>query len=87
MDEFEESKVQRQLPLRDFPFRAQPTPQQRPESFERVDMCLAEPIPVVIPGVLTLGMEAKDPGPQGLVMAREDVSRVVFNSPLTSVER
>ena len=56
VDELEKSQVQRQLLLRDPPVRAQPTPQQRPEPFERVDVRLAEPVPVVIPGVLPLGV-------------------------------
>src|SRR5262249_51058027 len=33
--------------------RPEPTPQQRPEPFEGVDVDLAEPVPVVIPGELT----------------------------------
>ena len=35
---------------------AEPTPQQRPEPFQRVDVHLAEPVPVVVPGVLARRM-------------------------------
>src|SRR4051812_35325028 len=45
--ELEEPQVQRQPLLRDPPMRAEPTPQQRPEAFERVDVHLAESIAVV----------------------------------------
>jgi hypothetical protein len=48
-------------------------------------MSLAEPVPVVLAGVLALGMGAKDPGPQGLVMSREDGPREVVEPALTSM--
>src|SRR5262249_28631084 len=35
---------------------AEPTPQQRPEPLQRVDVHLAEPVAVIIPGELTGGM-------------------------------
>ena len=52
MNELEESQVQRQALLRDPTVRAQPTPQQRPEAFEGVDVDLTEPVLVVVSGVL-----------------------------------
>src|SRR4051812_10063476 len=38
MNELEETQVERQLLLRDPPMGAKPGPEQRPESFDRVDM-------------------------------------------------
>ena len=52
MHEFKKGRVQLQLLLRDPTVRAEPTAQQRPESFERVGMRLAGPTS----GVLALGM-------------------------------
>ena len=59
MNELEESQVQRQALLGDSPVRAEPTPEQRPEPLQRVDMHLAESIPVVVPGVLSRRMAAR----------------------------
>src|SRR3954453_18630377 len=52
VDELEEPQVKGQAFLGDAAVGAEPRTQQRPEPFERVDMHLTEPIPVVIPGVL-----------------------------------
>ena len=49
--ELEEAEVERQLVLRDAPVRAQPGTQQRPESFDCVDMNFAEAVPVLVAGV------------------------------------
>ena len=54
--EFEEPRVQRQVLLRDPSVGAEPTAQQRPESFHRVNMHFVEPVSVIIPGVLALAM-------------------------------
>src|SRR5271166_4949335 len=56
MNELKEPQVQRQTFLGNSPVGAEPRTQQRPEPFERIDMDLAEPIPVVVPGVLARGM-------------------------------
>src|SRR5215207_9346130 len=50
--ELEEAEVVRQLLLRDTPMRAEPGAQQRPEPLDRVDVHLAEPVPVLVAGVL-----------------------------------
>ena len=50
--ELEEAEVVRQLLLRDAPMRADPRAQQRPETLNRVDMDLAEPVSVLVAGVL-----------------------------------
>ena len=52
MNELEESQVQRQALLGDSSVGAKPRTQERPEPFERVDMHLAEPVAVVVPGRL-----------------------------------
>src|SRR3954463_8159436 len=49
--ELEEAEVVRQLLLRDAPMRAEPRAQQRPETLDRVDVHLAEAIPVLVAGV------------------------------------
>src|SRR5262249_51188674 len=49
VDELEVPQVQRQLLPLDPPARPEPTPRQGPEAFERVDVDLAEPVPVLIP--------------------------------------
>src|SRR3954454_8383307 len=49
--ELEEAEVVRQLLLRDAPMRAEPRAQQRPETLDRVDVHLAEPVPVLVAGV------------------------------------
>src|SRR4051812_43474220 len=54
--ELEESKIERQLVLRDAPMRAEPGAQQRPEPFHGVDVHLAEAVPVLVAGILTPGM-------------------------------
>ena len=46
--ELEEAEVERQLVLRDPPVRAQPGAQQRPAALHRVDVDLAEPVPVLV---------------------------------------
>ena len=51
MHELEEAQVQRQALLGDPPMGPEPRTQQRPEPFERVDVHLAETIPVVVAGV------------------------------------
>ena len=56
MDELEESEVKRQLFLRDPTVRPQPTPQQRPKSFQRVDVRLTETVAVVVARVFALGV-------------------------------
>src|SRR3954451_7362879 len=56
VDELEEAEVERQLLLRDAPVRAQPGAQQGPEALGRVDVDLAEAVPVVVPCVLTAGV-------------------------------
>ena len=50
--ELEEAQVQRQLLLRDPSMGTQPRPQQRPEALHRVDVDLAEPVAVIVPGEL-----------------------------------
>src|SRR4051795_3648331 len=49
--ELEEAEVKRQLLLRDPPVRAEPGAQQGPEPLDRVDVHLAEAIPVLVAGV------------------------------------
>src|SRR3954451_14562691 len=50
--ELEEAQIERQLLLRDPPVRAEPGAQQGPEPLDRVDVHLAEPVPVLVAGVL-----------------------------------
>src|SRR4051812_45217213 len=50
--ELEEAEVVRQLLLRDALMRAEPRAQQRPETLDRVNVDLAEPVPVLVAGVL-----------------------------------
>src|SRR4051794_23083475 len=76
--ELEEPQVQRQPLLRDPPMRAEPAPQQRPEAFERVDVHLAEPVPVVIPGELPGGMAD---GPVRVAPLRQPGVDVVLVGP------
>ena len=54
--ELEEAEVMRQLVLRDAPMRAQPGTQQRPEPLHRVDVDLAEAVPVLVTGILAAGV-------------------------------
>ena len=56
MHELEEAEVQRQLLLRDSPVGPQPRSQQRPEPLHRVDVHLAEPVAVLVAGVLAVGV-------------------------------
>src|SRR5215207_164696 len=51
VNELEEATIERQLVLRDAPMRAEPGAQQRPETLDRVDVHLAEPVPVLVAGV------------------------------------
>src|SRR3954466_10229981 len=50
--ELEEGEVVRQLLLRNAPMRAEPGAQQGPEPLDRVDVDLAEPVSVLVAGVL-----------------------------------
>jgi len=54
--ELKEAEVKRQLVLREAPMRAQPGAQQRPEPLHRVDVDLAEAVPVLIAGVFAAPM-------------------------------
>jgi hypothetical protein len=54
--ELEEAEVQRHLLLRDAAVRPQPGAQQRPDPFHGVDVDLAEPVAVLVTGVLTPGV-------------------------------
>src|SRR4051795_4144781 len=54
--ELEEPEIERQLLLRDPPVRAEPGAQQGPEPLDGVDVHLAEPVPVLVAGILTPGM-------------------------------
>ena len=54
--ELEEAEVERQLVLRDAVMRAKPGAQERPEAFDRVDVDLAEPVPVLVAGILASGV-------------------------------
>ncbi len=54
--ELEEAERERQLVLRDAPMRAQPGAQQRPETFDRVDVHLTKAVPVLVAGILTASM-------------------------------
>ncbi len=54
--ELEEAEVERQLVLRDAAVRAEPGAQQRPKSFHRVDVDLAEPVAVLVAGILASGV-------------------------------
>src|SRR3954454_8575207 len=51
VNELEEPQVQGQALLGDPPVGAEPGTKQRPEPLERVDMHLAGPAPVIVPGV------------------------------------
>ncbi len=54
--ELEEAEVERQLVLRDAAVRAQPGAQQGPESFQGIDVDLAETVPVLVAGILASGV-------------------------------
>jgi len=71
--ELEEAEVERQFVLRDAPMRSQPGAQQRPKSFHGVDVDLAEPVPVLITGILAAsvadGLVLVAPGGQARIDA------------------
>jgi len=50
--ELEESQVDREFLLGNTPMRAQPTPQERPKAFHRVDVHFAQAVAIVIAGKL-----------------------------------
>src|SRR3954449_1105509 len=50
--ELEEPQIERQLLLRDPPVRAEPGAQQGPEPLDRVDVHLAEPVAILVAGVV-----------------------------------
>jgi hypothetical protein len=52
VDELKEAEIDGQLLLRDAAMWAQPGAQQRPEAFQGVDVDLAEPIAIIIAGIL-----------------------------------
>jgi len=54
--ELEEAEVERQLVLRDAAVRAQPGAQQGPESFQGIDVDLAETFAVLVAGILASGV-------------------------------
>ena len=54
--ELEEAEIKRQLVLRDAPVRAKPRAQQRPKPLHRVDVHLAEPVAVLVAGILASGV-------------------------------
>jgi len=54
--ELEEAEIKRQLVLRDAAVRSQPGAQQRSEAFHRVDMHLAEAVPILVAGILVASM-------------------------------
>src|SRR5262245_17399808 len=73
MHELEEAQIERQLLLRDPTMGTQPTSQQRPEALHRVDVDLAEAVPVVIPGELPGGMADRPMHVAPFVQAAVDV--------------
>src|SRR3954452_22803677 len=73
VDELEEAEVERQLLLRDAPVRAQPGARQGPEALGRVDVDLAEAVPVVVPCVLAAGVADRLVAVAPLVQAAVDV--------------
>src|SRR3982751_3514440 len=56
VNELEEPEIERQLFLRDAAVRPQPGSQERPEAFHGVDVDLAEPVAVLVPGVFAATM-------------------------------
>src|SRR5215210_957318 len=68
VDELEEAEIDRQLLLRDAPVRAEPGAQQGPRPFHRVDVDLAEAVPILVAGVfaatVTGGLVLIAPGRQ-----------------------
>src|SRR5947209_6899785 len=54
--DLEEGEIERQLLLRDAAVRTQPGAQQGPDALGRVDVDLAEPVAIVVPGVLAPGV-------------------------------
>src|SRR3954468_20430189 len=73
VDELEEAEVERQLLLRDAPVRAQPGAQQGPEALGRVDVDLAEAVPVVVPCVLAAGVADRLVAVAPVLQTRVDV--------------
>ena len=56
VNEFEEAEVERQFLLGDAPMRTQPTAQERPKAFHRVDMHFTQAVAIFIAGVLAPAM-------------------------------
>ena len=56
MNKLKEAQIQRQFLLRDATVRSQPTPEQGPKAFQRVDMHLAQPLSIFIAGIVPLTM-------------------------------
>jgi len=56
MHELEKAEIEGQVVLRDAPMRAQPGTQQRPKALHRVDVDLAEAVPVLVAGLLAASM-------------------------------
>src|SRR3954466_15382256 len=56
VDELEEAEIAGQLLPRDAPVGPEPGAQQRPEALGRVDVDLAEPVAVLVAGVLAPGV-------------------------------
>src|SRR3954451_22411682 len=55
-DELKKAEIDRQFVLRDAPVRTQPGAEQRPEALHGIDVDFAEPVAIVIAGILTPGM-------------------------------
>lgn len=56
VDELKKAEVDRQFFLRDATVRTQPGAEHRPETLHGIDVDFAEPVAIVIAGVLTPGM-------------------------------
>src|SRR6266581_2977022 len=56
VNEFEETEVEREFLLGDAPMRTQPTAQQRPKPFHRIDMHFTQAVAIFISGVLALAV-------------------------------
>ena len=54
--ELKETKIQRQLVLRDTPVRPQPGAQQRPEALNCIDMNFAQSIAIIVARILAMGV-------------------------------
>ena len=79
MNELEETQGQWQTFLRNSAVRTQPTPQQGPEPFPRIDVDFAEAVPVVISGVLTRSMAHRLAAVAPFLQAAVDVLFVNVN--------